>query len=167
MTDEGPVYPLVDGEAPRPYDDAGWERVEERLAEKTFRAMERLGLIRRAPGIFAASSDGRAWAGVTTGPPPALWAGSDLELVVPPGSVTPWERFQLERLTRCLGRDVVDRHVLEQEALVGWLATHDLEEAIELLQRRCLAVPQAVIETLTDWARNAQRVVLTRGVLLD
>jgi hypothetical protein len=96
-----------------------------------------------------------------------LWCGSDLELVVPPGGLTPWERFQLERLTTCLGRDVVDRHRLDRAALTAWLATHELDDALELLQRRCLAVPGAVVETLEQWAQSAQRVVLTRGVLLE
>ncbi len=163
---DGPVYPTVAGEHARPYDDAGWDTVETRLGEKTLAALVRVGVLRRAPGIFAAGPDGRAWAGV--GPvAPALWCGSDLELVVPPGALTPWERFQLERLTTCLARDVVDRHRLERAALTEWLATHDLDEALALLDRRCLAVPTSVVETITGWARTAQRVVLTRGVLLD
>jgi len=162
----GPVYPHVDGEDARPYDEDGWDRVEARLVEKTLDALLRLGLIRRAPGIFAATDDGRAWADVVPSPP-TLWCGSDLELVVPPGALTPWERFQLERLTTCLARDVVDRHRLDRGALTAWLATHDLAEAVALLERRCLAVPTSVIETLARWGRSAQRVVLTRGVLLD
>lgn len=162
----GPVYPHVDGERTRPYDDDGWDRVEARLIEKALKSLVRLGLVRRAPGIFAATNDGRAWADVL--PEAAtLWCGSDLELVVPPGGLTPWERFQLERLTTCLGRDVVDRHRLDRAALTAWLATHELDDALELLQRRCLAVPGAVVETLEQWAQSAQRVVLTRGVLLE
>jgi hypothetical protein len=163
----GPVYPHVESEAPRPYDDIGWESVEERLGHKALKALARLGLLRRAPGIFAATPDGRAWAATGSERKASLWAGSDLELVVPPGALTPWERFQIERLTRCLGRDVVDRHVLEQEALVRWLATHELDEALTLLRLRCLNVPTALVETLQEWARSASRVVLTRGVLLD
>ena len=92
---------------------------------------------------------------------------SDLELVVPPDALTPWERFQIERLGRCLSRDVVDRYRLERAGLEAWLATHDLDEAIDLLRRRSPAVPASVEDALRAWAAGALRVVLVRGVLLE
>ena len=91
---------------------------------------------------------------------------SDLEVLVPPNSVTPWERYQLERLGRCVARDVVDRYRLERSGLETWLATHALEQALDLLRRRSPGLPQSVVATLTEWARSATRVVLTHGVVI-
>jgi hypothetical protein len=133
------------------------------------RLLERLaflGVIRRAPGVFAATPDGLRWAGASTLPPPPVWVSSDLQVIVPPDGVTPWERFQLERLGRCVRRDVVDVYVLERAGLAAWLRWHDLAEALELLARRAPAVPAGVVEALTTWARQATRVVVTRGVLV-
>jgi hypothetical protein len=160
------VYPVAAGERLVPCDDEGWEHVETRILDKLFSRCERLGLLRRAPGVFAATPDGRLWAGAPGGPPPPVWIGSDLELFVPPGALSPWERFQVERLGRCLGRDVVDRYRLERDHLVGWLATHEVEEALDLLRRRARALPRVVEETLTAWAEGATRVTLTHGVVL-
>lgn len=164
---EGAVYPHLPGEPLRAWDDRGWERIETRMVGAVLKRMERLGVIRRAPGVFAGTRDGRAWAGAIDRPAAPVWVTSDLEVTVPPGSVTPWERFQLERLGRCLQRDVVDRYRLERDALVGWLAVHEVDEALDLLRRRSPAVPPSVEETLRAWARAAERLVLTRGVLLE
>lgn len=161
------VYPLIGDEQPRPYDEDGWELVERRMVRATLGRLKRFGLIRQAPGVFAATDDGRQWAMGAPTPMPPVWVTGDLELVVPPGSVTPWERFQLERLGRCLQRDVVDRYRLERKGLVTWLSTHELSEAIGLLQRRCPGVPGTAIDALTQWARSAERAVLTRGVLME
>jgi hypothetical protein len=161
------VYPVIGEEQPRPYDEDGWEYVERRMVRATLGRLKRFGLIRRAPGVFAATDDGRQWATGAPVPMPPVWVTGDLELVVPPGSVTPWERFQLERLGRCLQRDVVDRYRLERKGVVTWLSTHDLSEAIDLLTRRCPGVPGTAIDALTQWARSAERAVLTRGVLLE
>jgi hypothetical protein len=149
-----------------PFDDAGWERIEGRMWDRLMELLERLGVVRRAPGVFAATDDGRRWAGVRIHPPPPVWVSSDLQVIVPPDGVTPWERFQLERLGRCLRRDVVDVYVLERAGLAAWLRWHELDEALALLARRAPAVPPEVVDALTTWARQAMRVVLTRGVLL-
>jgi hypothetical protein len=90
---------------------------------------------------------------------------SDLEILVPPRAITPWERYQLERLGATLSRDVVDRYKLRRDGLEHWLATHDLEDALELLKRRCPGVPQNVVDTLKGWTDSVSRFVLTRGVL--
>jgi hypothetical protein len=164
---EGSVYPHLPGERLRAWDQAGWERVETRMIGAVLNRLTRLGVLRRAPGVFAGTHDGRVWAGALDQPAPPMWVTSDLELTVPPGSVTPWERFQLERLGRCLQRDVVDRYRLERDALVGWLAVHEIDEALELLRRRSPALPPSVADTLVSWARAAERVVLVRGVLLE
>jgi hypothetical protein len=159
-------YPGPDGAPGRPWDDDNWERVEGKMVGVLLKRLDTLGLVRRAPGVFAATEDGRLWAGVPTHPPPPVWVSSDLEITVPPGSVTPWERFQLERLGPCIARDVVDRYRLERPALVQWLEHHDEEQAIALLQRRSPAVPSSVVTTIRTWATSARRFVLTRGVLL-
>ena len=164
---EGPLYPSAAGEDARPYDEDGWERIEVPLIRSVLKRLEHLGAIRRAPGLFAATEDGRIWAGAIDPPPSPMWARSDLELMVPPDAVTPWERFQIERLGRCLARDVVNRYKLEREALARWLATHELDEALDLLRRRCPGVPPVVEETLRQWARSATRIVLTVGIVLD
>ncbi len=161
------VYPSAEGETERPFDAEGWERVECRLIGRALDRCATLGLIRRADGVFAGTEDGRRWAGAHDGPRPPVWVTSDLEVVVPPYAITPWERFQLERLGRCLARDTVDRYRLNRDGLVTWLRAHDVDEALELLARRCPGVPATVSETLVEWARSAQRFVLTRGVLVD
>jgi hypothetical protein len=163
----GDVYPLAEDQPVVPFGEAGWEHIEARLIRGVLRTLHRLGLIRRAPGVIAATADGRLWAGAPRHAPPPLWISSDLEVIVPPEAVTPWERFQIERLGRCLARDVVDRYKLERRGVTTWLATHDLEDALALLARRCPAVPSTVVEALSSWAQSALRVVLTRGVLLD
>ncbi len=161
------VYPVLGHGELRLYDDAGWDKVERRIVRAVLGKLSTLGLIRRATGVFAGTHDGRRWAGVEGGPMPPIWVSSDLEVVVPPDAITPWERFQLERLGTCVGRDVVDRYRLGRRGLAAWLRTHELDEALALLERRCPGVPVTVRETLTQWARSVTRVVLTRGVLLS
>lgn len=161
------VYPDWNAERRLAWTPAAFEVVEGRLLRELLRLVQRVGLIRRAPGVFAATPDGRLWASGVDRPGPPVWVGSDLELLVPPDAVTPWERYQLERLGRCLSRDVVDRYKLEAEGLEAWLATHALDDALGLLRRRCPGVPPSVIDTLRQWERSATRFVLTRGVLID
>src|SRR5690606_11210162 len=161
------VYPLVGDGAARAYDDEGWEQVEVGMIKATLSRLVRLGLLRRAPGVFAATVDGHQWAGVRVQPMPPVWVTGDLELVVPPGALTPYERFQVERLGRCLSRDVVDRYRLDRRGLTAWLATHELHEALALLDRRAPALPRSAVDALTAWARDASRLVLTRGVVTD
>lgn len=160
------VYPTHGTGHARPYDEEAFDRVEARMVGAALARMARFGLVRRAPGMFAATPDGRRWAQATAGPHPPIWVTGDLEFIVPPDALTPWERFQVERLGRCLQRDVVDRYQLRREGLVTWMSTHDADEALALLQRRCPAVPHALTETVTAWAQAAERIVLTRGVIL-
>ena len=117
---------------------------------------------RRVPQNLTSRND----PGAARPPVAPLWIGSDLELIVPPESVTPWERFQLERMSRCVMRDVVDRYILDQDGLSAWLSGHDLSEALDLLRRRSPGVPLVVEETLLGWERVALQVVITHGVLL-
>lgn len=166
VRDGMPQYPGAEGSPARPWDDDGWDAVEVRMIGAALKRLQTLGLVRRAPGVFAATEEGRRWAGVATHPAPPIWISSDLEITIPPGALTPWERFQVERLGRCIARDVVDRYRLERAAVEAWLATHTLDEAIELLERRCPALPSTVRTILTTWAQSATRFVLTRGVLL-
>lgn len=163
---DGDVYPHLPEERARPWDERGWDRFETPMILSVLGRLERLGLIRRAEGIFAGTHEGRVWAGALSQPPAPIWVSSDLEILVPPFSLTPWERLQVERLCRCLGRDVADRFRLERGALEAWLAWHDVDEAISVLERRSPAVPRGVADTMRSWARSAERVVLTRGVLL-
>jgi len=161
------VYPDFGQDGHLPWIDEAWERVEAPLVAKVLSRLARIGVLRTAPGVFAGTDDGRRWAGAVTVHRPPVWISGDLELIVPPDSVTPWERFQLERLGRCLQRDTVDRYRLEREALATWLSTHDVDEALALLRRRSPGVPRTVVETLTTWAASAQRIVLWRGIVLD
>ena len=158
------AYPTLEGEEPRPLDAEAFERIELRLLKKVIRRLETLGLVRRGEGIFAPTADGSVWAG-TERPLTPIWVSSDLSVTVPPEGVTPWERFQLERLGRCVSRDVADRYVLTREGLTRWLRHHEVDDALALLTRRCPGVPPSVVDTLTVWAEAATRVVLTRGVL--
>ena len=161
------LYPGLPGESPRRFDDDGWDAVEDRALDRALRRLARIGLVRRAEGVFAATPDGRAWASATEGPRPPIWVSGDLEVIVPPGALTPGERFQLERLSRCLSRDVTDRLRIERGGLRRWLATHDLDEILEMLRARAPGLPAGVVDTLGAWDRSARRVVLTRGVLVD
>ena len=159
------VYPVVPGEPLLPFSPEAFAVIEGRMVHALLSLAARIGLIRRAPGVFAATDDGQVWAGRAR-PMPPVWITSDLGLTVPPNGVTPWERFQLERLGRCVQRDVVDVYTLERAGLDAWLATHDVDEALALLARRCPAVPPTVVDTVRAWARTATRITLTRGVLL-
>jgi hypothetical protein len=160
------LYPRLADEDPRLFDADGFLAVEAYLLERLLRRIERLGLIRRADGVFAATEDGRVWSAATDPPRPPVWVSSDLEFMVPPGSVTPWERFQLERLGRCLSRDVVNRYIIEQSGLRAWLVWHDPDEIFALLRRRCPGIPAVVVQTIEGWSAAAMRLVLTRGVLV-
>ena len=160
-------YPLLAGETARPFDEEGWERIEDSLVRRVVGRLELLGLVRRAPGVFAGTEDGRHWARFQLYPAPPLWISSDLEAVVPPGALTPYERLQMECLARCLGRDVVDRYRFDRAGLSRWLAHHELDEAFALLDAWCPAVPLTVREALGAWGASATRIVLTRGVVLD
>ena len=143
------------------------DRVEARALDRALRRLQRIGLVRRAPGVFAATVDGRQWAAAHDGPHPPIWVSSDLEIIVPPAAVTAWERFQLERLCSCLSRDVTDRYRLERAGLRKWLETHDVEEAVAVLLRRAPGVPRGVVDTLRAWARGELQVVLTHGIIVD
>ena len=158
-------YPVL-GDHPTPKDDAGWEMLEETLISKALDRCRRIGLIQRAPGVFCGTEDGRRWAGAPPQPAPPIWVSSDLEILVPPDAITPWERYQFERFAACLQRDTVDRYALRKIDLVRWLSTHDVGEAIEILNRRAPSLPLTVVEALQLWAESASRIVLTRGVLL-
>lgn len=161
------VYPSLIGDDHKDYDEEAFDDIEAKMVRAVLGRMVAFGLIRRAPGVFAGTVDGRRWAKAGAGPHPPIWVSGDLEIIVPPDSITPWERFQIERLGPCLQRDVVDRYRLEREGLVTWLSTHDVDEALAVLSRRCPGLPRAVTETLEAWAGSAQRVVLTRGVLIE
>ncbi len=161
------VYPLLPGETPRRYDEDGWDRVEARAVDRALRRLQRIGLVRRADGVFAPTEDGVHWAEAHDGPHPPIWVSSDLEIIVPPNALTAGERFHVERLGRCLSRDVTDRIRLERAGLVRWLAWHEVEEALEILRRRAPGLPPNVEDTLRAWDKAARQVVLTRGVLLE
>ncbi|HHO49881.1 MAG TPA: hypothetical protein ENK18_03185, partial [Deltaproteobacteria bacterium] len=79
------LYPTLGDNVLRMFDDAGFDAVEAPMIQALLRRLHLLGLIRRAPGVFAASPDGRVWAGIEAGPMPPIWISSDLEVVVPPG----------------------------------------------------------------------------------
>ena len=157
------VYPALGGRK-LPWTDEAFEQVEGPLLEELLGVLVRLGLVRRAEGVFAPTPDGVAWATGSLAAASPVWVSSDLEVLVPPGSVTPWERYQIERLGRCLGRDVVDRYRLERVGLEQWLRTHELAEALDLLRRRAPGLPASVTDTLQAWEQSVTRFVLTRGV---
>jgi hypothetical protein len=161
------VYPTLGDEPGRPYDDAAFDEVEARMIRAVLHRLTRIGVLRRAPGVFSATPDGRLWAGLVPDVHPPIWLSGDLEMIVPPGALTAWERFQIERLGACLQRDTVDRFKLSREALRTWLSTHDVEEALALLRRRCPRVPELAEETLRMWAEAACRFTLTRGVVIE
>jgi hypothetical protein len=162
----GWVYPNARGDTWLPFDRDHFDLVEAPLLRALLRTLSRVGLIVRHDGVFAATPDGQLWARGANPHAPPVWISSDLEVMVPPRAVTPWERYQLERLSRCLSRDVVDRYTLERAGLETWLATHDVHDALDLLRRRCPTVPSTVTATITSWAASATRFVLTRGVVL-
>ena len=121
--------------------------------------------MRRAPGVFASTPDGRLWADGEDPPSQPVWVTSDLEVWVPPASITPWERYQIERLGRCLARDVVDRYRREKDDLVAGRAPHEHADAQARHQRPAPALPAVVRDTLEAWNRSATRIVLTVGLV--
>lgn len=161
------IYPAGGDAEALPFDDEGFERIEARQIHGLLKRLDRLGLVVRADGVFASTPDGRVWATGEGGAMPPVWVTSDLGMTVPPGSVTPWERYQLEQLGRCTRRDVVDTYALDRKGLERWLASHEVDEALELLARRCPGLPSTVRQTLEDWARSAERVVLRVGAAVS
>lgn len=159
------LYPMMGDVVIRRFDDDGFDEVEGPMLEAALRRLHRLGLVRRGPGVFAATDDGRLWAGLAVERPPPIWVSSDLEVVVPPRSLTPWQRMQIERLGRCVSRDVVDRFRIEKARVRQWLAEHEIDEALALLRDSAQALPVTVEDALSTWARSAERIVLVRGVL--
>lgn len=141
-------------------DAAAFVEEEGPLVDEALRLLHQLGLVLRGPGAFAGTEDGRRWAGEPS-PRPPVWAGSDLELVVPPGAADPLDRYALELLATPLARDVVDRLRLDRAGLALWLEAHDVDEALALLRRLTPAVPTAVEETVRAWADWITRIVLS------
>jgi hypothetical protein len=161
-----PCYPAGPGEVGIPFDEDRFRQLEGRMAEEALAVCGRVGLLRRTEGVFAATADGLAWAGVPAGPGASVWVTSDLEVMVPPGGLSPVERLQLESFARCTGRDVVERYRLEKQTLAAWLRTGTLDGVLSLLSAHAPAVPRTVTDALTAWAYSLERVVLVHGVLL-
>lgn len=146
-------------------DDAQRFLTEQRpLLDDAIGLLHGLGLVSRAPGAFAATDDGRIWAGCERSPAPPVWIASDLEIVVPPDALTPLQRYGLERLARPVARDVVDRLRLDRDGLADWLTDSTVDEAVALLQAVAPAVPRTVTDTLASWARGLTRIVLVTDV---
>lgn len=123
--------------------------------------LSRLGLLAVGPGAFAATPDGRAWAGLEPPLAPArMLVTSDLEIVLPPESLEPYERYHLERFTTCLQRDVANRHRLTRKDLAAWLTHGSVQDILTLLEAHAWGVPINVGEALNAWAQDLTRVVL-------
>ncbi|MCK6525669.1 hypothetical protein L6R49_30055, partial [Myxococcota bacterium] len=154
-------YPCPPEATPTLYDDDGFEEIEGRLLTRAIDSLARLGLVLRAPGVLAATAEGRVWAGLDpSGPIPRLLLSADLELVVPPGALPPWERLLVELATSPVSRDVVDRLRLGRADLERCLGYVPVSTLLELLERRVgHALPPSVVEALTLWARPWERVV--------
>jgi hypothetical protein len=148
------AYPWLPGEQPRPYDRDGFDAVEARAVEHVLKRLARLGLLRRAPGVFAATDEGRAWAGLAPRvPPPGIVVSPDLAVVVPPGALPPWERHLLERFAPAVRRDVVDQHRLDRRSFRAASAELGEGALLGLLERRAAyGVPPTVRDTLRAWA---------------
>jgi len=150
------TYPRLPGEDARIYDRDGFDHVEGHVLSHVLRRLARLGLLKTADGVFAATDEGRAWAGVAARHPrPPMLLSPDLSLVVPPGSLEPWERYLLERFAPATLRDVVDQHRLDRRSFRRFLTEARLEDALALLERRTAhGVPDTVRDTLVAWAAS-------------
>lgn len=158
------IYPTLPGEQARPWTDASWEEVELGLVKRLLARLARVGVLRRVPGVFAATPDGRRWASGPPGPRPPVWVSGDLELIVPPDALTPGERLQVERLGRCVARGVVDRYRLERAGYQRWRAAHGPAELRDLLERRAPGVPTGWQDTLDAWEHAVSAITLTHGL---
>ena len=154
-------YPCPPEATPTLYDDDGFDEVEGPLLSRAIDALARLGLVTRAPGVFAATAEGRVWAGLDpTGPTPRLLLSADLELVVPPGALPPWERLVVELATSPVSRDVVDRLRLGRVELERALGYVPLSTLLAVLESRVgHSLPPSVVEALQLWARPWERIV--------
>ncbi|MEY3211105.1 MAG: hypothetical protein RIT28_1586 [Pseudomonadota bacterium] len=154
-------YPCPPEATPILYDDDGFDEVEGPLLSRAIDALARLGLVTRAPGVFAATAEGRVWAGLDpTGPTPRLLLSADLELVVPPGALPPWERLLIELATSPVSRDVVDRLRLGRAELERALGFVPLTTLLAVLESRVgHRLPPSVVEALQLWARPWERIV--------
>lgn len=154
-------YPCPPEATPTIYDDEGFEEVEGPLLTRAIDALARLGLVLRAPGVLAATAEGRIWAGLDpSGPAPRLLLSADLELVVPPGALPPWERLLVELATSPVSRDVVDRLRLGRAELERALGVAPLTTLLGVLEARVgHGLPPSVVEALQLWARPWERIV--------
>jgi hypothetical protein len=154
-------YPCPPEATPTLYDDEGFDEVEGPLLSRAIDALARLGLVTRAPGVFAATAEGRVWAGLDpTGPTPRLSLSGDLELIVPPGALPPWERFVVELATSPVSRDVVDRLRLGRVELERALGYVPLTTLLSVLESRVgHSLPASVVRALQLWARPWERIV--------
>jgi len=154
-------YPCPPEATPTLYDEDGFDEVEGPLLSRAIDALARLGLVTRAPGVFAATAEGRVWAGLDpTGPTPRLLLSADLELVVPPGALPPWERLVVELATSPVSRDVVDRLRLGRVELERALGYVPLSTLLTVLESRVgHSLPPSVVEALQLWARPWERIV--------
>lgn len=154
------TYPRVVDDPIVPYTRDSFDDIEGAAIARALHALGRVGMLRLAPGVFAASGEGRQWAGLNPGPRPPIHVTPDLEIVVPPGALSARERYLLEQLAHPLSRDVVDRFALRRADLVRWLEHHTLDEALALLSERAAhGLPSAVAHALRGWAETAERVL--------
>lgn len=153
------LYPQLPGEPPLPYTRETFDLVEAPSFAEVQERATLLGLLRAAPGVFAATAAGRAWAELPpAAPTPRLILSPDREILAPPGALEPWDRYLFEQLAPAAQRDVVDRHRLSKPALSRWLRRWTLEDALELLRAHAAhGVPPNVEQTLASWARAAAR----------
>lgn len=152
------LYPQLPGELPLPYTDEAFAWIEGQAFEAVRDRAARLGLLRIAPGVFAATAAGRAWAGLPpVQAPPKLVLSPNLELLAPPGALPPWDRYRFEQLAPAVQRDVVDRHRVTRRSVRQWLQRWTIDDGLALLETHAAhGVPDNVSTTLRSWARAAE-----------
>lgn len=154
------TYPRIADDPIVVYNEDNFEDLEGVALQRLLHGLARMGMIRTAPGVFAATRAGRAWAGCPAGPRPPIHVTPDLEILVPPGALEAGGRYRLELLAHPTRRDVVDSLRLRRPDLELWLTQYSLDEALALLDERSAhGLPLAVREALTAWAEAAERVV--------
>lgn len=128
------TYPRVPGDAIRLYTRDAFDAVEGAALHLALDALGAAGLVRRAPGVFAATADGQRWAGLEGPPRPRVLVGGDLELALPPGALEPWERYLVELASHPVARDVVDRLRVSRrdlERAAPWIPAPALRTLLE------------------------------------
>lgn len=153
-------YPDAPG---RPFDDAGWEQVEAPLIRDVLDVLHRVGVVDAAH-----APDGTVGVVRRAGPRPTFAPGflllPDGDILVHSGELTAPDYGRLARLAPYVDGARMHRHRLSREGAAADLAAGQRDTVAFLAAHSRTGVPPGIADTLRDWQRSAQRIVVLTGI---